>query len=133
MGHSCTNILQHIVCGTKHRLPHITDDRRERMDACIGGVLKTHGCQLLAAGGMPDHSHWLILMRPSRATADIVRELKAQSSGWFRDAFDATFKRQRGYGGFSVSESGAAAIVSTSRAKRSTIERCRFRRSSRRS
>ncbi len=113
MAHSYTNLLFHVVCGTKRRLPWMTPEIRERMDKYVGGILRAEQCSLLAAGGMPDHAHWFVRLHPTRALADVMRDVKSRSSGWVRDQFQECreFAWQNGYGGFSVSQSGAEAVT----------------------
>lgn len=56
---------------------------------------------------MPDHVHVLTKLRPDKSVSDILRGLKANSSGWMHDVFPdlADFSWQRGYGAFTVSAS----------------------------
>lgn len=56
---------------------------------------------------MPDHAHVLAKLRPDKALSDMLRDLKANSSGWMHDVFPemSNFAWQRGYGAFTVSAS----------------------------
>jgi len=49
----------------------------------------------------------LAKLRPDRAVSDVLRDLKANASGWMHDVFPALthFSWQRGYGAFTVSQS----------------------------
>ena len=49
----------------------------------------------------------LAKLRPDRAGSDVLRDLKANASGWMHDVFPALkhFSWQRGYGAFTVSQS----------------------------
>ena len=107
MGHSHTCLLYHVICGTKRRLPTIKPEVRERLDAYIGGILRAEQCSLLAAGGMPDHSHWLIRFHPSRPVSRVLEVFKSRSSGWASDTIEELrgFKWQGGYSAFTVSQS----------------------------
>jgi putative transposase len=66
----------------------------------------------VAAGGMPDHSHWLIRCHPSKALADVMRVVKSRSSGWIHETLGeiSGFAWQNSYGGFSVSQSAVDAV-----------------------
>lgn len=57
--------------------------------------------------GVEDHVHLLVKLRPDKAVSDVLRELKANSSGWMRDVFPdaADFSWQSGYGAFTAGES----------------------------
>jgi putative transposase len=56
---------------------------------------------------MADHAHVLAKLRPDIALSDILRDLKANSSGWMHDVFPEmqNFAWQRGYGAFTISAS----------------------------
>ena len=56
---------------------------------------------------MKDHVHLLAKLRPDKALSDVLRDLKANASGWMHDVFPELkdFSWQRGYGAFTVSQS----------------------------
>ena len=97
----------HIIFSTKHRLPMIQTEWEPRLYEYIGGILRKDGCVLLAAGGMADHLHLLISLGKERAIADLVRDIKANSSRWIHETFadQHAFAWQGGYGAFAVSHS----------------------------
>jgi len=107
MSKSYTNLIYHIVFATKDRRPLITPERSERLYEYIGGTIRGLGGITLAVNGMPDHVHLLAKLRPDRSVSDVLRDLKANSSGWMHDVFpDARdFSWQKGYGAFTVSSS----------------------------
>jgi len=106
MPRSYTNLIYHIVFSTKNRQPLITLEREERLYEYIGGIIRGLGGILLIINGVEDHVHILAKLRPDKALSDVLRELKAGSSGWMHEVFpDASeFSWQNGYGAFSVSE-----------------------------
>jgi REP element-mobilizing transposase RayT len=107
MSDSYTNLIYHIVFSTKNRLPLITDDYQARLYEYMGGVIRGLGGISLAINGVEDHVHLLVKLRPDKSVSDVLRDLKANSSGWMHDLFPALndFAWQRGYGAFTVSES----------------------------
>lgn len=107
MGQSYTNLLYHIVFSMKDRKPLITAEVRSRLYEYIGGTIRGLGGVMLAIGGMEDHAHVLTKLRPDKSVSDVLRDLKANSSGWMHDVFPALkdFSWQRGYGAFTVSAS----------------------------
>ena len=56
---------------------------------------------------MDDHVHVLAKLRPDKALSAVLRDLKANASGWMHDVFPslADFSWQRGYAAFTVSQS----------------------------
>jgi putative transposase len=93
----------HFVFSTKGREPWIRDEWAARLYEYIGGIARAEKCQLLAAGGMPDHVHLLISLARTIALADLMRLVKANSSKWIHETFPGQpFAWQNGYGAFAV-------------------------------
>lgn len=84
MPRSYTNLIYHIVFSTKNRQPVITAEREERLYEYIGGIVRGLGGILLIINGVEDHVHILAKLRPDKALSDVLRDLKANSSGWIR-------------------------------------------------
>lgn len=85
----------------------ITTDVRARLYEYIGGTIRGLGGVMLSIGGIEDHNHVLTKLRPDRSVSDLLRDLKANSSGRMHDVFPELkdFSWQRGYGAFTVSAS----------------------------
>jgi REP element-mobilizing transposase RayT len=62
--------------------------------------------------GTEDHIHLLAKLRPNRAVSDVLRDLKANASGWMHEVFPSirNFSWQRGYGAFTVSHSNVDSV-----------------------
>jgi REP element-mobilizing transposase RayT len=107
MGQSFTNLIYHIVFSTKNRKPLITDSVRDRLYEYCGGIIRNQGGIALAINGMQDHLHVLARLRPDKALSSVLRDLKANSSGWMHNVFPEVddFSWQNGYGAFTVSAS----------------------------
>ncbi|MHB8861278.1 MAG: IS200/IS605 family transposase [Pirellulaceae bacterium] len=97
----------HLVFSTKNREPLIRDEIQTRLYEYMGGILRTQKSKLIAAGGLPDHVHLLVLLDKQLALAGLLRELKSATSKWIHDTFSRqrNFARQAGYGAFAVSHS----------------------------
>ena len=113
MPKSYTNLLYHLVFSTRERKPIITAERQPRLYEYVGAIIRELGGIALAIGGVEDHLHLLAKLRPDKALSDVLRDLKANSSGWMHDVFpDAQdFSWQKGYGAFSVSTSLVPAVT----------------------
>lgn len=112
MSDSYTNLLYHIVFSTKDRQPIITDVYQPRLYDYIGGTIRHLGGISLGINGTEDHVHVLAKLRPDKAVSDVLRDLKANASGWMHDVFPELkdFSWQRGYGAFTVSASNIAKV-----------------------
>lgn len=107
MSSSYTNLIYHIIFSTKDRRPIITDAYQSRLYDYLSGTIRGLGGLSLALNGMEDHVHLLAKLRPDKSVSDVLRDLKANASGWMHDVFPALedFSWQRGYGAFTVSQS----------------------------
>ncbi len=106
------NLLFHIVFSTKNRFPLIKPETREPLYQYMGGILRGEGGILLEIGGMPDHVHLLVKLKPAMAVALAVQKIKGKSSKWLNERPDSSgsFDWQDGYGAFSVSASLAEKV-----------------------
>lgn len=112
MPSSYTNLIYHIIFSTKDRQPLIPEDCQERLYEYLGGTIRGLGGIALAINGTEDHVHILAKLRPDQALSNVLRELKANSSGWVHEAFPSLqeFSWQRGYGAFTVSQSNVNTV-----------------------
>lgn len=110
---SYSQLLFHIVFATKNREPFIAPSLRERLYPYLGGIVRGERGTLLAIGGVADHIHLLMRWRADKALADLMRDLKSQSSLWVHETFPErrTFAWQEGYAAFSVSASAKERVV----------------------
>lgn len=112
MASTLSNLLVHLIFSTKKREARISADVQPDLYAYLGGIVRSEGGAVLAIGGMPDHVHLLVRVRPDMKVSDLVRKIKGKSSRWVKQhrAGDSGFAWQSGYGAFSVSESQAATV-----------------------
>ena len=112
MADSYTNLLYHIVFSTKDRRPLITPEHEVRLYDYLGGTIRKVGGVSLELNGTEDHIHLLAKLRPDCALSDVLRELKANATGWMHDVFPSmkNFSWQRGYGAFTVSQSNVESM-----------------------
>ena len=112
MSDSYTNLLYHIVFSTKDRRPLISPEYETQLYDYVGGIVRGVGGISLALNGTEDHIHLLAKLRPDRALSDVLRDLKANATGWMHDVFPSlkNFSWQRGYGAFTVSQLNVEAV-----------------------
>jgi len=111
MPQTAGNLVIHLIFSTKARRPLITREIRDDLFAYLGGIIRETRGTALIVGGMADHVHMLVRIRPVHAAAEIVRIVKANSSRWLRANGNKNFAWQNGYGAFSVSESNVPAVA----------------------
>src|SRR5689334_11893820 len=104
MSHSYSNNHVHVVYSTLKRQDLIPPSFEKRLYSFIAEIAHEHKIPLIAAGGMPNHSHLLFLLPPSMSLADAINKFKTNSSRFVRKQ-GIDFNWQVGYGAFSVSAS----------------------------
>lgn len=112
MSDSYTNLLYHVIFSTKDRRRLLTPEYEARLYDYIGGTIRAVGGISLELNGTEDHVHLLVKLRPDRALSDVLRDLKANATGWMHDVFPSlkNFSWQRGYGAFTVSHSNVETV-----------------------
>ena len=106
MAQSLAQIYLHIVFSTKDRRRFLQDENlRDELHHFLGGACNKLECPVLRVGGVEDHVHILCRFGRTITVANLVKELKRESSQWIKTkAIDlAEFYWQSGYGAFSVS------------------------------
>jgi REP element-mobilizing transposase RayT len=113
MGSTLTNLIYHVIFSTKDREPAIIPEIRDELHRYLGGIVKGEGGVLLQIGGMPDHIHMVIKLKPIYALSEIMKKVKGSSSKWINEQnrLMDRFSWQEGYGAFTVSESQTAAVI----------------------
>jgi putative transposase len=61
-------------------------------------------------GGVEDHVHLLASLRPVHCLADVLRDLKKDSTIWVKENFDHRFAWQERYSAFTVSSSATNSV-----------------------
>jgi putative transposase len=99
--HLC--LYYHLIFSTKNRHPWIKEAWEERLHSYLRGILAGLGGAAETVGGMEDHVHILAKLKATHCLADVLRDIKANSSGWIHRVIgDRWFDWQNGYGAFTV-------------------------------
>ena len=113
MANTFSQIYIQTVFAVSSRMSLITPAFKEDLYKYITGIVTNQGQKLISINGMPDHVHILIGLRPAVALADLVQEIKADSTNfinrnkWVR----GRFSWQEGYGAFSYGHSQLDTII----------------------
>ena len=108
MAHTYNVNYIHSVFSTKRRLPLITEP--EKIWSTVQAVGRASRINLLAVGGTVNHIHLLISVPSTRTVAEILRDIKCNSSLRIRRS-NRLFAWQDGYGAISVSPSAIASVM----------------------
>ena len=106
-----THLLYHLIFATKNRQPLIADSWRARLHEYLGGTVAGLNGIPQGVGGVADHVHLLVGLKPTHCLSDCMRELKKSSSIWVRETIGvAAFAWQEGYAAFTVSASARDSV-----------------------
>jgi len=108
MPQSHAQIWVHIVFSTKNRRTFLQDTAfQEEMFRMLSHHVKESKCVSASVGGHIDHAHLLIGLSRTITVANLVENVKTETSKWAKKAQRGTpeFSWQSGYGAFSVSHS----------------------------
>ncbi len=113
MGSTLTNLVYHLIFSTKNREAIINQEICEELYGYITGIARGENAKILQIGGMPDHVHILLKLRPVHSLSEIVQKIKGNSSKWINEQgrLRNRFSWQEGYGAFTVSESQIASVA----------------------
>lgn len=102
-----SQIYIQIVFAVKGRENLIDSNWGTDLHKYIAGIIKGKNQKSIIVNGMPDHIHVFAGLRPSMAIADLVRDIKNNSSNFINDHkfIKGKFSWQEGYGAFSYSHS----------------------------
>ena len=110
MGSTFFSLHYHIVFSTKERRPSIRAEWRLRLHSYLDGIIRRMNGAAEIVGGVDDHVHLMASLRPVHCLADVMRDLKKDSTNWVKDNLDRRFAWQEGYAAFTVSPSAADAV-----------------------
>ncbi|HEX7709248.1 MAG TPA: IS200/IS605 family transposase [Thermoanaerobaculia bacterium] len=103
MANTFTNLHYHLVFSTKNREPFLRE-QKSSMHEYLGGCIRKLGATALCVGGIADHVHALVRMKPTHRLSDVLRDIKRPSSDWIQELIPS-FHWQVGYSAFTVSAS----------------------------
>jgi putative transposase len=108
-----TQIYIQIVFAVAGREGLLRKENKEELHKYITGIVRNNGQKLIEINSMPDHVHILIGLKPSLALSELVKDVKAESSGFINEKkwVRGRFNWQEGYGAFSYSHSHLDAVI----------------------
>jgi REP-associated tyrosine transposase len=113
MANTYTQLYVQIVFAVQGRQSLIRPQHNDELQKYITGIVPRQSQKLIAINNMPDHFHILIGQKPNVALSDLVRDVKAGSSGFINDQrwVLGRFSWQEGFGAFSYSHSQLDAVI----------------------
>jgi REP element-mobilizing transposase RayT len=112
MPQSLSSILIHLIFSTKNREPFLRPESDTELYPYLASIFKAMKSPALVINGTSDHLHTLCSLSRVVTIADLVEEVKTESSKWIKTKGSEfqNFHWQSGYGAFSVSQSQVASV-----------------------
>ena len=112
MAQSLSSILIHLVFSTKNREPFITPAIETELHPYMATIFRGLKSPSLAINGTCDHVHILFSLARVIAIADVLQEVKTETSKWIKTKGPEfrNFHWQNGYGAFSIGSSQVEAV-----------------------
>lgn len=113
MANTLTDLIYHIVFSTKNRSPIIHSGLQEKLYSYIAGIAKRQEALVIQIGGVSDHVHIVLQLKPTHKLSEVIQKIKGHSSKWINKQNNTTtkFQWQEGYGVFTVSASQKPLVI----------------------
>ena len=113
MANTYSQIYIQVVFAVQGRQSLIRPQYNDELQKYITGVVSGQNQKLIVINNLPDHVHMLIGQKPSAALSDLIRDIKAASSGFINDRrwVVGRFSWQEGFGAFSYSHSQLSTVI----------------------
>ena len=113
MANTYTQIYLQIVFSVKGRQNLIQKSWKDELYKYICGIVNGKEQKVYAIGGVSDHIHILISIKPDIGISNLVRDIKANSSKWINEKrfVKGKFQWQEGFGAFSYSHSQLDVVI----------------------
>jgi len=107
MPQSLSSILIHLIFSTKNREPFLTPEIDAELHPYMAAIFKALNSPALIINGTSDHVHTLFSLSRVVTIANVVEEVKTESSKWIKTKGKEfrNFHWQSGYGAFSIAQS----------------------------
>ncbi len=112
MPQSLSSILIHLIFSTKNREPFITPTIEAELHPHMAKIFRELKSPSFVLNGTYDHVHILFSLARVLALADLLEEVKTETSKWIKTKGTEfrNFHWQRGYGAFSIGQSQVKAV-----------------------
>lgn len=113
MANTFSQLYIHIVFSVKGRENLIHSTWKDELHKYICGIVNGNHQKVYAIGGMPDHIHLLVSIKPDCSISELVRDIKSNSSKWIntRKFVRGKFHWQEGFGAFSYAHSQLDMVI----------------------
>ena len=113
MGNTYTQIHLQLIFAVKYRAALIKNEWKDELYKYISGIIERQNHKLIVINGVEDHIHILIGFRTHQSLADLMQDIKGDSSKWINEKKLTPYKFswQGRYGAFSYSKSHLKRVI----------------------
>lgn len=113
MANTYTQIHLQLIFAVKYREAVINNIWKNELYKYISGIIQQQKHKLIIVNGVADHLHLFVGFRPHQSLADLMQDIKGNSSKWINENHftRSKFAWQEGYGAFSYSQSHLSNVI----------------------
>jgi putative transposase len=108
-----TYLFAHVIWGIRNKETLLSKTIRVVLFAHLQKTAEEKGIKIIKVGGAADHIHVLIQLHPAQNLAQVIRQLKAESSEWLNTTqlLPQGFEWEDEYAAYSVSPSAVKQVM----------------------
>lgn len=85
MANTYTQLFVHCTFSVKNRMKLILPQYKDELYKYVSGIIRNKKHKLYAIGGVEDHIHVFVSMRPDVSVSDMVKDIKMNTTYWIND------------------------------------------------
>jgi putative transposase len=107
-----TYLYAHVIWGIKNKETRLGKTIRVVLYAHLQKTAEEKGIKIIQVGGAEDHIHVLLQLHPAQNLAQVIRQLKTESSDWLNTTqlLPHGFEWEEEYAAYSVSPSAVKQV-----------------------
>ena len=108
-----TYLYAHIIWAIRNKETRLSKPIRVVLFAHLQKTAEEKGIKIIQVGGADDHVHVLVQLHPAQNLAQVIRQLKAESSDWLNatQLLPQGFEWEEEYAAYSVSPSAVKQVM----------------------
>ena len=113
MANTYTQLFVHSTFAVKNRMKLILPQFKNELFKYITGIIRNKKHKLYAIGGIEDHIHIFVSMKPDVSVSEMIKDIKMNSTNWINDKkfLKNKFAWQEGIGAFTYAKSQTNKVV----------------------
>ncbi len=108
-----TYLYAHVIWAIRNKETRLSKPIRVVLFAHLQKTAEEKGIKIIQVGGAADHVHVLVQLHPAQNLAQVIRQLKAESSDWLNatQLLPQGFEWEEEYAAYSVSPSAVKQVM----------------------